>query len=74
MYESLGSQFVRTPNGIELGPDAFDKSRFNFRLVLEGKTGKRILESSKLELLEKFLAINIALSDAENNTSTLLNR
>ena len=50
-------------------PDAFDKSRFvmtfltivgvieilcSFRLVLEGKTGKEIPESSRFELLDKF--------------------
>ena len=29
----------------------------NFRLVLEGKTGKEIPKSSKLEFLEKFLTI-----------------
>ena len=29
----------------------------SFRLVLEGKTGKDIPESSRLEFLEKFLAI-----------------
>ena len=45
-----------------------------FRLVLEGKIGKEITESSKLELLEKFLANNIALSDAEDNSSRPLNR
>ena len=37
----------------------------SFRLVLEGKTGKEIPESSRLEFLEKFLANNFALSDAE---------
>ena len=51
----------------------FDESRFvmtflaifgimeilwNFRLVIEGKTGKKIPESSKLESLEKFLPNN----------------
>ena len=36
-----------------------------FKLVLEGKTGKEIPESSRLEFLEKFLANNFALSDAE---------
>ena len=46
----------------------------SFRLVLERKTGKDILESSRLEFLEKFLANNFALSDAEDNTSRLLNR
>ena len=74
---------------MQSGPDAFDKSRFimtfltilgvteilcNFRLVLEGKTGKEIPESSRLELLEKFSANNFALSDAEDSTSGQLNR
>ena len=45
-----------------------------FRLVLEGKTGKEMLESSRLEFLEKFLGNNFALSDAEYNTSGPLNR
>ena len=89
MYESSGSQFFRTTTGIQSGPDAFDESRFvmtfltilgvmeklcSFRLVLEGKTGKEIPESSKLEFLEKFLASNFALSVAEDNTSGPLNR
>ena len=47
---------------------------FQIRLVLEGKTGKEIPESSILEFLEKFLANNFALSDAEDNTSSPLNR
>ena len=46
----------------------------SFRLVPERKTGKEILESSRLEFLEKFLANNFALSDAEDNTSRPLNR
>ena len=46
----------------------------SFRLVLEGGTGKEIPESSRLEFLEKFSANNLALSDAEDNTSRLLNR
>ena len=46
----------------------------SFRLVLEEKTGNKIPESSRLEFLEKFSANNFALSDAENNTSRLLNR
>ena len=41
----------------------------SFRLVLEGKTGKQIPQSSRLEFLEKFSAKNFALSDAEDNTS-----
>ena len=46
----------------------------SFRLVLEGKTGKEIPESSRLEFLEKFSGNNFALSDAEDNTSGPLNR
>ena len=64
MYESSGLQFIRTTTGIQSGPDTFDKSRLvmtfltilgiieilcSFRLVLEVKTGKKILESSRLE-------------------------
>ena len=45
-----------------------------FRLILEGKTGKEIPESSRLEFLEKFSENNFALSDAEDNTSEPLNR
>ena len=46
----------------------------SFRLVLKGKKGKEIAESSRLEFLEKFSGNNFALSDAEDNTSRLLNR
>ena len=46
----------------------------NFRLVLEAKTGKEILESSRLEFLEKFSASNLTLSDTEDNTFRPLNR
>ena len=46
----------------------------SFKLVLEGKTGKEITESSRLAFLEKFSANNFALSDAEDSTSGLLNR
>ena len=85
MYESLGSQFFRTSTGIQSGPDTFDESSlvmtilgveeiWNFRLGLEGKTGKEIPESSRLEFLGKFLVNNFALSDAEDNNSGLLNR
>ena len=89
MYESSGSQFFRTTNGIQSGPYAFDESSFvmtfltilgvmeilcSFRLDLEGKTGKEIPQSSRFEFLEKFLANNFALSDAEENTSGPLNR
>ena len=44
----------------------------SFRLVLEGKTGKEIPESSKLELL--FSPNNFGSSDAEGCTSRLFNR
>ena len=46
----------------------------SFKLVLEGKTGKETLESSRLEFKEKCSANNFALSDAEDNTSGPLNR
>ena len=89
MSESFSSQFFRTTTGTQSGPDAFDKSRFimtfptmleateilcSFKLVLEGKTGKEIHESSRLEFIVKFSANNFALSDAEDKTSGQLNR
>ena len=88
MYESSGPQFFGTTTGIQSGPDAFDESRFvmtfltilgvieicSFQLVLEGKIGKEISESSGLEFLEKFLGNNYALSDAEDNMSGPMNR
>ena len=40
----------------------------SFRLVLEEKTVKEIPESSRLQFLEKLLANNFALSEAEDNT------
>ena len=46
----------------------------SFKLVVEGKTGKETPESSRLEFKEQFSANNFALSDAEDNTSGLLNR
>ena len=45
----------------------------SFKLILEGKTGKKIPESSTLEFFEKFFANDFALPDAEDN-SGLLNR
>ena len=89
IYERLGSQLLRTTTEIQSRPDAFDESMFvmtfltilgvteilcSFRLVLEGKKGKEIPESSRLEFLKKFSANNFALSDAEDNTHRLLNR
>ena len=69
MKLSSGSLFFKSTTGMQSVPDAFDKSRFImtfstilgvteilccFRLVLEGKTGKEIPESSRLKFLEKF--------------------
>ena len=47
---------------------------YNFRLVLEGKTGKEIPELSRLEFLKKFSANNFVLSHTKDNTSGSLNR
>ena len=84
MYESSGSQFLRTTTGIQSGPDAIDESRFvmtfltilgvmeilcSFRLVLNRKQVRRYHSHIKIRFLEKFLANNFALSDAEGNTS-----
>ena len=87
MCERSGPQFFRITTGIQSGPDTFDESRFimifltilrvmeicSLRLVLEGKTGKEIPESSSLKFFENFLANYIVLSDAEDSTSGPLN-
>ena len=44
-----------------------------FQISSKGKTCKQIPESSRLEFLEKFLANNLALSDAEDKISGPLN-
>ena len=74
MCESLGSHFFTTTTGTQSGLDSIDKSRLvmtflfslgvreiscNFRLVLYGRAGKEIPESSRLEFLEKFLEKNL---------------
>ena len=46
----------------------------SFKLVLEGKTGKEIPESYKLEFIEIFSGNSFALSDAEDKTPGPLNR
>ena len=83
MYDSSDSQFFRTTTGIQSGSDVIDESRFNLFNHLgsygnimhsEINSGKEIPESSRLGFLEKFLANNFALSDAEDNTSGTLNR
>ena len=86
--KSSGSQ-LKTTTGVHSGPDTFDESKFvmtfsnilgvieilcSGRLVLEGKTGKEIPKSSRLEFLEMFLANNFALSEVEDSTSGPLNR
>ena len=68
MYKNSGSQFLRTNTGIT------NLELCSFRLVLEGKTSKKISKSTRLEFLEKLLANRFALSDAEDNTSGPLNR
>ena len=46
----------------------------SFRLPLDGKIGKEMSKSLRLESYEKFLGNNFALSDTEDNTSGSLNR
>ena len=75
MYECSDPQFFDEPRLVltfltYLGVTEIARSS---RLVLEGKAGKKIPESSKLEFLEKFLANNFALSDAKDNTLEPLN-
>ena len=41
----------------------------SFRLFLEGKAAKKMLESSRLQFLGKLLVNTFALSDAEDNIS-----
>ena len=87
MHKSSGSHFFRATTGIKWKLDVFDASRSviafltnlritrmlsNFRVHLKRKAGKEIPESSKSELFEKNSAKNLALSDAEDNSSGLL--
>ena len=46
----------------------------SFRLLLEGKPGKEIIESSTFEAVKKYSANNFALLDTEHNTLRSLNR
>ena len=46
----------------------------SFRVVVEGKGGKEIPESLRLEFTVKFSANTFALSDVEDNTFGPLNR
>ena len=45
----------------------------SFRLVLEGKTGKKMPVTSRLEISGNFSANDLALSDAEDSTTVPLN-
>ena len=45
-----------------------------FQISSRRESGEEIPESSRLEFLAKFSANNFVLSDAEDNTSRLLNR
>ena len=45
-----------------------------FQISSRREKGKEIPVSSRLKFLEMFLASNFALSDAEGNTSSMLNR
>ena len=69
MYKSSSLHFFRNTTVIQSGPDVVDESRFvmifltilgvteilqSFRIVPEGKTGKEVPESSRLEFLEVF--------------------
>ena len=69
MYESSVSHFLRTTTGKESRSDVFDKTRLVvtlltnlrlaeilciFRLVLDGKAGKELTESSRLEYFKNF--------------------
>ena len=45
-----------------------------FQISSGRETGKEIPESSRLEFMEKVSANNFSLSDAEDNTTRLLNR
>ena len=50
------------------------KVLFRLKLVLEGKIGEKVPESSRSDLLQKYLVNNLLLSDAEINAFCLLNR
>ena len=86
MYDSLGSHFFRTTNGIQPGPDAFDESRLvmtfvtnlgvtnilcSFRWSLKEKQVKRKLPYQDLSSWKSF---HQTISDAEDNTCGPLNR
>ena len=45
----------------------------SFRLVLEGRAGKEVPQSTRLKFFEKFLAKTFTLSDAEDTNSRALN-
>ena len=50
------------------------KNKLSLKKSVERKVGKEIIQSSRLEFLEKLLANDFALSDAEDNTAVPFNR
>ena len=74
-HRSLMNQFVMTFLAVLGVTIHLGRNIMQFLIrVVKGKIGKEIPESSRLEFLEKFLANNFALSDAEDNISRPLNR
>ena len=85
-YESSGSQLFKTATRIQSGLGNFEESRLgmvhftvfrftgilcSFRLALEGKTNKKIPESSRLYFSEKISAKNVAVPSTKNITPEL---
>ena len=69
MYESSGSQFFRTTTGIQSGPNVFNHLG-SYGNIMQIQICSRLV----FQFLEKFLANKFTLSDAEDNSSGLLNR
>ena len=44
MYESSGSQLVRSTNGIQSGPEAFDESRFFMTFLIISGFKRNIMQ------------------------------
>ena len=86
MYESSGSQFFRTTTGMQSGPDNLDESRFvmtflailgnimQFQISSRRENRQRDTRVIKIRVSRKVLSKIFALSDAENNASSLPNR
>ena len=76
LYACLCSHLFRTTTEIQLEPDAFDKSKlvmiFLKNLVLEKKVSKGIIQLSRLQFFEKFLAKMFPFSYTRDSTYKLL--